>query len=108
MVSRDDLAELLRVDLEGWLAEVPLIAEHSDQFGSHLPSELRDEFQGMKERLEAAKKLKTRDGIPVLVVPARAKPEPPHFARLRLAARFACGSCGSPLRERGGFANDPG
>ena len=54
-VSRDDLAELLRVDVDGWLAELPLISEYYDKFGSHLPSELRDELQGMKERLEAAK-----------------------------------------------------
>ena len=54
-VSRDDLAELLRVDVDGWLEELPLISEYYDQFGSHLPSELRDELQGMKERLEAAK-----------------------------------------------------
>jgi phosphoenolpyruvate carboxykinase (GTP) len=54
-VSRDDLAELLHVDVDGWLAELPLISEYYDQFGSHLPGELRDELQGMKERLEAAK-----------------------------------------------------
>jgi len=55
-VSRDDLAELLRVDVDGWLAEIPLIAEYYDKFGSHLPSELRDELQGLKKRLEAAKR----------------------------------------------------
>jgi phosphoenolpyruvate carboxykinase (GTP) len=54
-VSRDDLAELLRVDVDGWLAELPLISEYYDQFGSHLPSELRDELQALKDRLEAAK-----------------------------------------------------
>jgi phosphoenolpyruvate carboxykinase (GTP) len=53
--SREDLDELLRVDVEGWLAELPLISEYYDQFGSHLPEELRDELRGMKERLEAAK-----------------------------------------------------
>jgi len=54
-VSRDDLAELLSVDVEGWLEELPLIAEYYDRFGSHLPQELRSELAGMKERLEAAK-----------------------------------------------------
>jgi len=54
-ISRDDLAELLHVDVAGWLAELPLISEYYDQFGSHLPPELRDELRGMKERLEAAK-----------------------------------------------------
>ena len=47
--------ELLRVDVEGWLAELPLISEYYDQFGSQLPEELRDELRGMKERLEAAR-----------------------------------------------------
>jgi phosphoenolpyruvate carboxykinase (GTP) len=52
-VERDDLDELLRVDVEGWLEELPLISKYYDQFGSHLPEELRDELRGMKERLEA-------------------------------------------------------
>jgi phosphoenolpyruvate carboxykinase (GTP) len=52
--SSEDLGELLRVDVKGWLAELPLISEYYDQFGSHLPEELRDELRGMKERLEAA------------------------------------------------------
>jgi phosphoenolpyruvate carboxykinase (GTP) len=52
-VERDDLDELLRVDVGGWLQELPLISEYYDQFGSHLPEELRDELRGMKERLEA-------------------------------------------------------
>ena len=54
-VSREDIAELLHVDVDGWLAELPLIAEYYDKFGSSLPSALRDELEGMKQRLEAAK-----------------------------------------------------
>jgi phosphoenolpyruvate carboxykinase (GTP) len=54
-VSRDDLAELLHVDVEGWLAELPLISEYYDQFGDALPAALRDELEGMRQRLEAAK-----------------------------------------------------
>ncbi|MBW2400791.1 MAG: phosphoenolpyruvate carboxykinase (GTP) [Deltaproteobacteria bacterium] len=54
-ISRDDLDELLHVDLDGWLAELPLISEYYDQFGSSLPAALRDELEGMKQRLEAAK-----------------------------------------------------
>ncbi len=52
---RDDLNELLRVDVEGWLAELPLIVEYYARFGDHLPKELRDELSGMKDRLEAEK-----------------------------------------------------
>jgi phosphoenolpyruvate carboxykinase (GTP) len=54
-VSRDDLKELLRVDVDGWLAELPLIADYYAQFGDHLPKELSDELRSMKDRLEAAK-----------------------------------------------------
>jgi phosphoenolpyruvate carboxykinase (GTP) len=54
-ISRDDLEELLHVDLDGWLAELPLISEYYDQFGGSLPAALRDELEGMKQRLEAAK-----------------------------------------------------
>jgi phosphoenolpyruvate carboxykinase (GTP) len=48
--------ELLRVDVEGWLAEVPLIKEHFAKFGSHLPKGLQDEVAGLEQRLQAAKK----------------------------------------------------
>ena len=54
-VVQEDLAELLQVDVDGWLAELPLISTYYDQFGSQLPQELRSELQGMRERLEAAK-----------------------------------------------------
>jgi len=54
-VSKEDLAELLRVDLDGWLSELPQIREYYDQFGSHMPKELYAELDGMQERLEAAR-----------------------------------------------------
>jgi phosphoenolpyruvate carboxykinase (GTP) len=54
-ISRDDINELMRVDVDGWLAELPLIEEYYEQFGDHLPAGLRDELRTMKERLEAAK-----------------------------------------------------
>ena len=54
-VSPADLADLLRVDVEGWLAELPLIEDYYDGFGSHLPSELRDELAAMRARLTAAR-----------------------------------------------------
>jgi len=53
-LSRDDLKELLRVDVAGWLAELPLIEEYYDQFGDRLPQGLRDELSEMRKRLEAA------------------------------------------------------
>ncbi len=54
-VSRDDLSELLRVDIDGWLAELPLIEEYYDRFGDRMPQELRDELASLKERLESAR-----------------------------------------------------
>jgi len=54
-ISRDDLEELLHVDVDGWLTELPLISEYYDKFGASLPTALRDELAGMKQRLEAAK-----------------------------------------------------
>jgi len=47
--------ELLGVDLQGWLAEVPLIKEHFALFGSHLPEGLNLEVKALEERLKAAK-----------------------------------------------------
>jgi phosphoenolpyruvate carboxykinase (GTP) len=48
--------ELLSVDIEGWLAEVPLIKEHFAKFGDRLPQGLHDEVAGLEQRLKAAKR----------------------------------------------------
>ena len=48
--------KLLNVDVDGWLAEVPLIREHFAKFGSHLPQGLKDEVDKLEQRLKAAKK----------------------------------------------------
>ncbi|MAJ90604.1 MAG: phosphoenolpyruvate carboxykinase (GTP) [Legionellales bacterium] len=50
-----DKANLLRVDIEGWLQELPGIEEYYDSFGEHLPEELRQQVSALKERLESAK-----------------------------------------------------
>src|SRR5439155_8966507 len=50
-VSADDLAELLRVDVEEWRREVPSIEEHYAALGERLPDELRDELQALEKRL---------------------------------------------------------
>jgi GTP-dependent phosphoenolpyruvate carboxykinase len=44
------------VDIDGWLAEVPLIREHFAKFGSHLPEGLNREVNELEERLKKAKK----------------------------------------------------
>ena len=55
-IAADAREDLLGVDVEGWLAEIPGIRAHYDQFGDRLPPELRDELAAMEERLEAARR----------------------------------------------------
>ncbi len=50
-VTREDMDELLRVDLDGWRAEVPLIREHFAQFGDRLPKELDAAVDDLERRL---------------------------------------------------------
>jgi phosphoenolpyruvate carboxykinase (GTP) len=54
-VSREDLAQLLRVDVDGWLSELPLVREYYAQFGDRMPGQLETELDAMRDRLEAAK-----------------------------------------------------
>ena len=50
-----NLAELLSVDVDGWLGEVPLIKEHFAKFGSHLPEVLNSEVNALEGRLQVVK-----------------------------------------------------
>ena len=54
-LSDEAIAELLRVEVDGWLAEIPLIEEYYAQFGSHIPAELNQELANLKSKLEQAK-----------------------------------------------------
>jgi phosphoenolpyruvate carboxykinase (GTP) len=54
-VTQEDLAELLRVDVEGWLAEAQGAAEYYEVFGGRVPPELAAELAALKDRLEAAR-----------------------------------------------------
>jgi phosphoenolpyruvate carboxykinase (GTP) len=51
-----NIAKLLGVDVEGWLAEIPLIREHFARFGKRLPEGLNREVDELEERLRTAKK----------------------------------------------------
>ena len=53
-----DIAKLLGVDVEGWLAEIPSIRGHFAKFGSHLPEGLNREVDELEDRLRKAKKKK--------------------------------------------------
>ena len=54
-VKDGQVEELLSVDIDGWLAEVPLIKEHFAHFGKHLPEGLNSEVKALEERLKATK-----------------------------------------------------
>ncbi len=55
-VSDQDMAELLRVDVNAWLQEVESIKKHYSQFGDRLPQGLRDELNALEKRLQKNKK----------------------------------------------------
>ena len=55
-IPATNLAKLLNVDVDGWLAEVPLIREHFAKFGDHLPQGMKEEVDKLEERLKKAKK----------------------------------------------------
>jgi phosphoenolpyruvate carboxykinase (GTP) len=53
-VSPEDLAELLRVDVAEWKAELPSIRAHLISFGDKLPAELNEQLAALEARLSAA------------------------------------------------------
>src|SRR5467141_2015642 len=53
-----DIAKLLGVDMEGWLAEIPSIRDHFAKFGTHLPEGLNREVDELEGRLRKAKSRK--------------------------------------------------
>ncbi|MFP6622773.1 MAG: phosphoenolpyruvate carboxykinase (GTP), partial [Myxococcota bacterium] len=52
-LEAEDIEELLAVDVDGWLAEIPLIREYYAQFGAKLPSALDAELDQLEARLQA-------------------------------------------------------
>ncbi|MBT8227708.1 MAG: phosphoenolpyruvate carboxykinase (GTP) [Dactylosporangium sp.] len=50
-VSKDDLVEALKVDVDEWASEVPQIVEWFEKFGDRLPDVLRSELDTLKARL---------------------------------------------------------
>ena len=50
-ISEASLHQLLSVDVEGWLSEIPLIREHFDKFGEHMPEGLNHELDDLDRRL---------------------------------------------------------
>ncbi|QDU72080.1 phosphoenolpyruvate carboxykinase (GTP) [Mucisphaera calidilacus] len=54
-VSAEDMAELLKVDAEEWLAVIPAMKEHFAKFEDKLPAALATELTDLEARLNAAK-----------------------------------------------------
>jgi phosphoenolpyruvate carboxykinase (GTP) len=50
----EDLRELLRVDVQGWLAEVRGVRDYYETFGTRVPAELIAELGALEQRLQAA------------------------------------------------------
>ena len=50
-LTPEDLGEILTVDDEAVKEQLPQIEEHLAKFGDDLPTELRDEFEALKQRL---------------------------------------------------------
>jgi len=50
-VSAQDMEELLRVDNQEWLKELPDIHKHYSRFGDRLPDEMNKELASMEQRL---------------------------------------------------------
>jgi phosphoenolpyruvate carboxykinase (GTP) len=53
-VTTEQLTQLLSVDVDGWLAEIPLIREYFERFGSHLPKGLSHELEDLDRRLRSS------------------------------------------------------
>jgi phosphoenolpyruvate carboxykinase (GTP) len=52
-VSEEDMAELLRVDVEEWRSQLPQFREHLRKF-DRLPSELDEQLTALEQRLGQA------------------------------------------------------
>ncbi len=52
-LDEEDVKELLEVDVDGWLAEIPLIREYYQQFGVRLPATLSSELDALEARLRS-------------------------------------------------------
>ncbi len=49
------IANLLRVETDGWLQELPDIEKYYANFGEHLPKQLQEQVSALRKRLETSK-----------------------------------------------------
>ena len=50
-ISETELAELFALDRQSWLQEADLTQEYFEQFGDRVPEALREQLEGLRERL---------------------------------------------------------
>ncbi len=50
-ISEEEMAELLRIDTEGWRGEVPEIEAYLNTAGSRLPERMKAQLAGLKKRI---------------------------------------------------------
>jgi phosphoenolpyruvate carboxykinase (GTP) len=53
-LTDDAISTLLKVDIDGWLAEIPLIETYYESFGEKVPDALWEQLEGLKQRLLAS------------------------------------------------------
>jgi phosphoenolpyruvate carboxykinase (GTP) len=53
-IDRERLRDVLKVDLDEWRTEIPLIREFFEKFGDRLPAELREALDGLEGRIGKA------------------------------------------------------
>ena len=58
-IADTQIEELLRVDVEGWIADLPSMRKHYEKFGARLPEGLREELDALEQRLQAARAVTT-------------------------------------------------
>jgi len=54
-LAEEDIANLMHVDVDGWLAELDGIEAYYATFGEHLPMELTKQVDNLRNRLQASK-----------------------------------------------------
>jgi phosphoenolpyruvate carboxykinase (GTP) len=50
-IKKENMSELLRVDVDAWKAEIPDIEKHFGQFAERLPERMKKELEALKKRL---------------------------------------------------------
>ena len=50
-IAPEEFAELMKVDVEQWREELPLVEEFFDKFSDKLPERMRIQFTNLAERL---------------------------------------------------------